>query len=207
MFKFTHPLPDKYLVACSGGVDSMSALHFLTRPANIKSNRFRGVIHFNHKTGDFANNSQHLVLRYCNEYDFPLYTGELTGLKPKDKSKEEWWREKRYEYLDKIAELLDTDIVLAHNFDDCVEEYLACVLVRGFQGTIPYRRNRCVRPFRLWKKDDIRAYANKHNLPYNEDPSNYNIQYRRSKIRHQLVPVVKDLNPGIYNIVRKVIID
>lgn len=207
MFKLTHPLPERYIVACSGGVDSMAALHFLSRPSNVESGRFQGVIHFNHNTGAFADNSQDLVVEYCVQNGFTFYTNRLMCEKPKDKSPEEWWRDKRYEYFDLIANLRDVDVVLAHHFDDCLEEYLACVLVRGFQGTIPYRRNRCVRPFRLWKKDDIREYAHKNKLNWNEDPTNNDVRYRRNKIRKELVPAVKSINPGIYNIVRKMVVE
>lgn len=192
MFKLLYQLPEKCFVACSGGVDSMSALHFLAR-------RVDRVLHVNHNTGIFADHSEVLVKKYCERNNFPLTVHTISSHPPEGKSKEEWWREQRYNFFKQY----DHPVVLAHQLDDCVEEYLMCVLVRGFSSTIPYSHANCIRPFRMWPKEEIIAYAEKNGIPYVQDPSNQDVKYKRNYIRHKILPEVLNLNPGVANIVRR----
>lgn len=198
--KLTHRLPKKYWVACSGGIDSMAVLNFI----NTRSNRpnFLGVVHLNHNT-EFGHKAERFVLNYCQTNDIKFYSSKLYNEPPKGESKENWWRDQRYAFFDSVPG--DDSIILAHQLDDCLEEYLACVLIKGYQSTIPYQHGRCIRPFRLWKRSEIQEYVKKYNVPYIEDPSNKNIRYRRNRIRHTIVPSVIDLNHGVYKIVKRLI--
>lgn len=198
MFSLTHPIPKQYYVACSGGVDSMVALHWLSfhRPERVL-----GVLYVHHNTGSFADESENVVKEYCKSKNIPLTVHKIKGVPIKGRSKEDWWREQRYNFFDSV----NATIVLAHHFDDCLEEYLMCSLVRGYASTIQYARNQCIRPFRLWKKVDIVDYARRNKIKWAEDPSNTNTNYKRNFIRHELVPRVLELNPGVYNIVERLI--
>lgn len=199
MFKLTHPLPDKYWVAVSGGVDSMAALHWLNKPS--RRNSLLGVLHVNHGTGDYANHAEMLVTSHCYFENIKLEKVTLEDLPPDRVSKEEWWRNKRYEFLTSVRE----PVVLGHNFDDCLEEYIMCTMVRGYSSTIKYSYANCIRPFRLWKRTDIRKYAERNDLHWAEDPTNIDTKYKRNYIRHELVPRILELNPGVYNIVERLI--
>lgn len=199
MFNFTHPLPQKYWVACSGGIDSMSALHFLRKPLK---NGLMGVVHINHGTAH-APEAERFVRSYCKMTKLPVMMYRVPGSPPKGESKECWWRDQRYGCFNAVPG--DAPIILAHNFDDCLEEYLMCVMVRGYQGTIPYSHGRCVRPFRLWKKENIRAYAERESVLFTEDPSNADTKFKRNYIRKHIVPHALKINPGLYKIVKRVI--
>jgi len=169
MFKLTHKLPDKYWVVCSGGIDSMSVLHFLNKPSS--RDKLLGVIHVNHHTGAYSEKAEKFVVDYCKKNNIHILVGDIKG-EPLSGSKEEFWREARYAIFDKVPD--GHPIILAHNFDDCLEEYIMCTMVRGFRGTIPYQRGRCIRPFRLWKRTDIENYTERYDVEYVEDPTNKN---------------------------------
>lgn len=205
-FKLTHPLPSRCFLAISGGVDSMAALHWLTK---VKG-RVQGVVHVNHGTGDFANRAEEMVRKKVQDLSIPCYATRLVESPPPGASKEEWWREERYNWFDKVSsQNPGMPIVTAHNMDDCFEELIMCSMIRGYYSTIPYNRrgreSNCIRPFRMWKRSDILEYAKKYNLEWIEDPSNRDTHFKRAHIRHKVVPLLLELNPGAYRIVEKVI--
>jgi len=202
LFDLTHKLPEKCLVAVSGGADSMVVAHWL-RQGN--PNRVEGIVNIHHGT-PFSEQAANFVGNYFTENSWgPVFIHHLWPKVPEGLSKEEYWREKRYKAFKDQAEWKGLPVVLAHNFDDCVEEYIMCTMVRGREGTIPYKHGNCIRPFRLWKKTSIRAYAKRNKIPYVEDPSNVDVSFKRNFIRHLIAPKVVELNPGIYKIVRKMI--
>jgi len=201
MFKLTHQLPKKYWIACSGGVDSVAVLEFLAKPSRQDS--LLGVVHINHGT-DYANSAQNLVNSICKErYNIKVLNFYVDGKPSKGSSAEDWWRKQRYSLFNKVSG--NEPIVLAHHMDDCLEEYLMCVLIRGHNGTIPYQNGRCIRPFRMWKKEHILKFAKNNDLLWIDDPSNNNTKYKRNYIRKELVPQALKLNPGLYNLVERAI--
>jgi tRNA(Ile)-lysidine synthase len=197
MFKLTHSLPNKYYVACSGGVDSMAVLHW----SAIKSDRVIGAVYIHHGTGEFADRSEQIVREYCSQNSIPFFVYRVEGSCPDGRSKEDWWREQRYSFFQRVPG--NEPIVLAHHLDDCIEEYLMCSLVRGYEGTIAYSNGRCERPFRKWSKKDIIDYAIRHGLTWIEDPSNNNTNFKRNFIRHQIIPQALQLNPGLDKLVKR----
>lgn len=204
-FKLTHKLPQKVLVAVSGGVDSMSVLHWLSR----KPERVVAAVHVHHGTGDFAERAFRQVSEYCEKLDIDLLTRAIKKTTPeKGKSLEEHWRGQRYEELWAVSSLHnDLPIVIAHNADDCLENYITSTMISGHLGTIPYRYGPCIRPFRMWQKRDIERYARENKVPWVHDPTNDDYtKYRRAKIRRLVVPRIRNLNPGIYKVVERAII-
>lgn len=101
------------------------------------------------------------------------------------------------------------NVVTAHHLDDALETYLMSFLKSGTNHTkvIPYTRREphTVRPFLLNKKDEMRAYCMKWNIPFLDDPMNELGNCSRSVIRHQMVPLALSVNPGIYKQVEKLI--
>jgi len=200
LFKLLYPLPDQFLVAVSGGVDSMSALYWLT---NAEKRRVQGVVHFNHFT-EHAFEAQELVRNWCKAYNIPFILGVLGKKLPKKGSLEHFYRNERYAFFDSV-DPKDLPIVVAHHLDDCVEEYVACTMVKGFCGTIPYRRGRVIRPFRLWRKSSIVEYSEREKISYVQDKSNFDTCFRRNFIRHEILPNLFRINPGLYKIVEQAI--
>lgn len=201
LFILSHTLPEKFFVAVSGGVDSMASLHWLNTES--KRDKIQGVVHFNHKT-TFSLRAQELVRKYCQAWDIPFILGILKEDVLKKGSIEHFFRTHRYTFFDSV-EPTNIPIIVAHQLDDCLEEYIACTMVRGFMGTIPYQRGRVIRPFRLWKRQSILEYAKKEGIEYIDDPSNADEKFRRNFIRHSLVPRILTMNPGVYTLVKKAI--
>lgn len=200
-FKLTHPLPEKCLVAVSGGVDSMGALHWLSQ----KPGRVQGVVHVNHGT-PHGEKAWDFVRDFAIDQGLRLFVRHLVRDPEPGRSLEDWWREQRYRFFQEVSAVEDNlPIIVAHHMDDCLEEYILCTMVRGYQGTIPYRHGPCIRPFRLWKKSDIRSYAERNNVPFVEDPSNSDVRHKRNFVRELLADRLKILNPGIYNIVEEAV--
>ena len=80
-----------------------------------------------------------------------------------------------------------------------------CSMVRGYLGTIPYSNGNCVRPFRLWKRKDIKEYMLNSGVFWCEDNSNIDMKFKRNYIRHKIVPYIREINPGIYKLVERAI--
>lgn len=201
MFKLIHQLPRKIILACSGGIDSIAAFHWLNR-----SEKLNRVVHINHGTGKFADEAEEMVSNLCGDQRIPCSTYRINGQPPQGESKENWWRVQRYQAFEAESHCYgDAAIVLAHNLDDCVEEYVINSIVRGRHGTIPYQHGPVVRPFRTWSRDSITDYAIRNKLVWKEDPSNTDTKFLRNRIRHETMPHLYELNPGLHTMVRRMI--
>lgn len=193
MIKIQGKLPRKIYLACSGGVDSMAALDFLRRNHTVH------VLHFDHGTAH-GEQARAFIESYCTERQITLTVGECRGTVPPGLSREEWWRGKRYEFFDKFD--LSYPVVTGHHLDDCVETWVWSSL-HGTGKWIPYRRKRVIRPFRLTRKRDLKLWAELNAVPWIEDDSNADTCYTRNYIRHEMMPHILKVNPGIHKTIAK----
>ena len=193
MLKLLVPLPKQLTVALSGGVDSVAVADFLSRKHEVSCA-------FYHHGTENSERAFHFVAKFCDDRKLPLFVGYLTGEKPKECSEEEFWRNKRYEFL----ESLNTTVVTAHNLDDCVETYLYGSL-HGQPKVIPHQRNNIVRPFLTTPKSEFTSWCKRKGITWCEDLSNYDIKYMRNYIRHEIVPRALKVNPGLSTVVRKIV--
>ncbi len=208
MIHLTTKLPEdnQFFVACSGGVDSMAVLHWLSKG----SRKPYGIIHVHHNTGSYADAASKFVGERYKDYCDNFFLERVTSSPPKGTSKESWWREQRYTLFDKVIRDTKKDypIILAHNLDDCVEQYIISTTIRiKRHPIISYRGpSNTIRPFRTWPKKEIIAYAQRNGLQWLEDPSNTNTNFVRNKVRHEVLPMIAKINPGIYSHVKRLII-
>lgn len=196
MFKILGKIPDvKFAIACSGGIDSMVLLDFLRR---FPKNDFF-VLYFNHGT-EHGKDAETFLSDFCDRKKLKLVVGNISKEYSGKGSLEEYWRDERYNFL----ESFDCPILTAHNLNDCVETWMfSCI--RGFPKIIPYKRNQVIRPFLMVSKTQIISWANKNQLEYIQDPSNDCLDYTRNLIRHDMIPIVEKINPGIENMLKKMI--
>lgn len=192
MIKIQGKLPRKLYLACSGGVDSMAALDFLRRNHQIE------ILHVHHATSH-GEKAYHFLENYSFERSIPMQVYKIKGTPPPGPSKEEWWRDKRYGFF---SEFTDAPVVTCHHLDDCVETWVWSSM-HGTGKWIPYRRGNVIRPFRLTRKRDFEMWCGFHNVPWTEDDSNEDIHYTRNYIRHQMMPHVLRVNPGIHKTIAK----
>lgn len=111
-------------------------------------------------------------------------------------------RDLRYNWFEELCEANNFDnIAVAHHQDDVLETVLINLVrgtgIRGLQG-IPVKRGRVIRPLLFATRDQIATYAKKHKLKYREDSSNASDKYMRNKLRHHIVPVLRELNPALH---------
>lgn len=181
-----------YYVGVSGGVDSMAAFHFLKQMKyNVQP------LFFNHQTPT-SEEAQRFLLRqpiHCQPS-----SEEPLGPCPKGKSQEEHWRDKRYAFFHLFEK--STEIIVAHHLDDVVETWVWGSL-HGQPKIIPYRNRNVIRPFLTTPKARLMAWATKYQVPYLDDPSNFDTRYQRNYIRHVMMPQVLQINPGIGSMLRK----
>jgi len=193
---FGQTIPNQIYVACSGGVDSMAALSFLSN----KSYRNITVAFFHHGTED-SERAQLFLQNYLNTSPFKnvaseMVIGNLKAPKPPRKSPEEHWRDERYSFL----HTLDAPVITAHHLDDCIETWLFGA-INGKPKTIPFRNKNVMRPFLTTPKEKLQYWCERKAVPWIEDSSNKNVSYARNRIRHNIMPEVLKVNPGIAKVV------
>lgn len=192
------------LCAVSGGVDSISLLHFLAGLAP-RYGFALAACHLNHGIRPEAAADAAFVSTQCEGLsvplsikweDVPAYAARHgLGL-------EEAGREVRYRFFDEAAAEIGGTVVVAtaHNADDNAETLLLH-LIRGCGlkglGGIPPRRGRLVRPFLTAPRALIEAYAGERGLAHVEDATNADPAYTRNFLRLKVMPLLKELNPGL----------
>lgn len=182
----------KIIVACSGGVDSMAVLDFL-------SNSHEVTALFIHHGTDTSRKAMEFLVNYCDSVDkIELRIERFFPVKPDGVSTEEWWRNERY----KIFHAEDGQVITAHTLDDCMETWIWSSL-HGEGKIIPYANKNVIRPFRATKKQQFVDWCVSHNVPWIEDDSNKDTKYIRNYIRHELMPHALYVNPGLAKVIRK----
>lgn len=195
MIKLQGKLPRKIMIAVSGGVDSMAALDFLRRNHEVE------VFHFNHGTPN-SRLAEDCVRQYVDQYDLPFQVRGISEVhKPKKMSLEDYWRQERYAWIDMFADN-HLPVITCHHLEDCVETWVWSSM-HGTGKIVPFTRGNVVRPFRQTRKRDFQLWANLNNVKYVEDTSNTDTSYIRNYIRHEMMPHVLRVNPGIYKTISK----
>ena len=194
---------DKIGVAVSGGRDSMSLLHYLVEHKNdLMINVI--AIHVEHGIrGAESVSDQAFVLDYCSQNDIPVcYTAVDVPGYAKDHliGVEQAARELRYRYFDELLKKGIVDkIATAHQLDDQCETVLMRIFrgtgVKGLEGIPSARSGKYIRPMLSLSRLDISEYCEAHHVPHVEDSTNFNLEYTRNFIRHEVLPVVEKMFP------------
>ena len=190
MIRLACKIPKKVTLACSGGKDSMAALSFL-----LKGRREVTVAYYDHGTVH-GNEAYEFVKSECRHLGLKLTTDTCLEQPPPKASKEEYWRDRRYQFFKK----LEGPIITAHHLDDAVEWWIFSSL-RGNPSLIPIKREEphVIRPFLLSSKTDLHRQLNMKHI---QDPSNEDVKFARNFIRHELQPLCLNINPGLHKTVR-----
>lgn len=192
------------LCAVSGGADSMCLLHWLHVQAKDRG-FFLSAAHFNHHLrGAESDRDADFVEDWCAHQDIPFFLGSgdvIAHAQAEGLGVEEAARILRYAFLEDVARQAGaTSIATAHNTDDNAETLLLH-LVRGsgLQGLtgIPPRRGNLIRPLLTTSRAEILSYLEAHGLPHVEDSTNADTIYARNNLRHQVLPLLRELNPQL----------
>ena len=191
---------DRILLAVSGGIDSMVMAHlFHQQDYNI------GIAHCNFSLrGSESDKDEELVRQFASDRDIPFY---ITRFETKSFAKKNRLsvqmaaRDLRYNWFEEIRIKNGYDsVAIAHNLNDNIETLLINLTrgtgLTGMAGMKPVY-NRIVRPLLFATRQDILEYRNQHKIIFREDRSNADTVYTRNKIRHLVIPVLKEINPSI----------
>jgi len=112
-------------------------------------------------------------------------------------------RELRYNWFDQLRKEKEFDLIAtAHHLNDNIETILFHLTkgtgIRGLRG-IPFRQGNIVRPLLFASRYEIESYRKENKLDYREDSSNADDKYTRNKIRHNIIPLLKEINPSLEN--------
>lgn len=199
-------LPEHGLVlaAVSGGADSMCLLTLLVRLSQ-RLDFSLAAAHYNHcLRGAEADRDEEFVRSWCAERGIPCYCGRGDVAKRAaalGRGVEETARAMRYEFLEETAARMGAErIATAHNAEDQAETLLLHLVrgsgLQGLTGMAP-RRGRLIRPLLETSREEIEAYNEANAIPHVEDGTNADVKYSRNYLRHQVLPLLKRLNPNV----------
>ena len=186
---------DTVICAVSGGADSVAllfALYLLKEKLGIRLK----AAHFNHRLRDSESDRDEAFVReLCDRYDIPLYVGSGAVI-PGEKGLEAAARDARYAFF----ETLNGKIATAHTADDNAETVLMHMVrgtgLKGLGGISPVRGN-LIRPMLLVTREQVVAFLNEYHLSYVEDSSNQTDVFLRNRLRHHVMPLLKQENPKL----------
>ncbi len=194
-------LPDNGLlvVGFSGGADSTALAHWLM--GRVQRERVL-LAHVNHMLrGSEADRDQAAAEDFAREQGLKIEVlrvdvGKLA--RERGMGTEECGREVRYGFFHRLAPGDNDRILTAHNADDNAETMILNLCRgAGLEGLcgIPRQRGRVLRPLLGVSRKEIEEYCRENGLRYVTDSSNLTDGYTRNKLRHQVLPVLKGLNP------------
>lgn len=186
----------KYLLAVSGGVDSMVLLDMVaTNYHGFREKYFSGaqfpadfvVVHYDHGIrGKVSTEDAEFVRQQCRNYGVTVRCGcgKLTAA-----TGEAVARQYRYDFFRRVEKAIVRDdepvyLVTAHHQDDLLET-IALNIVRGtgWRGLVPMNQPRVIRPLLDIAKAELVSYAIEHGLAWREDQTNDNPRYLRNRLR------------------------
>lgn len=186
---------DTVVCAISGGADSVAllfALYLLKDKLGIQLE----AAHFNHNLrGEESHRDEEFVRELCHRYDIPLHVGSAV-VTAGEKGLEAAARDARYAYL----RSLPGKIATAHTADDNAETVLMHLVrgtgLKGLGGITPIHGN-VIRPMLTCTRADVESFLEEWCLRHIEDSSNHTDAFLRNRIRHHVMPLLKEENPRL----------
>lgn len=192
------------LAAVSGGADSMCLLVFLTENAEALGITVSAA-HFNHLLrGAESDRDEAFVRKFCESRRIPFFCGRGNVAEyaaENGMGTEEAARILRYGFLEKTRRECGAEVIAtAHNADDNAETILLNLTrgagLAGLRG-IPPVRGDIVRPLLSATRKEIEEYLKVRGVSFVTDSTNLTDDYSRNKIRHNVLPVLRELNPRL----------
>ena len=154
--------------------------------------------------GTESNLDQDFVEKLAQKLSISIFTKKFDTTKFAKESKQSIQiaaRNLRYQWFNALVKEHHFDfIVTGHHADDNLETFLINLTrgtgLEGFLG-IPPVNNNIVRPMLVFSRNEIETYAKENFIDWREDQSNATTKYSRNKIRHQVIPALKEINPNL----------
>ncbi|MDO4912666.1 MAG: tRNA lysidine(34) synthetase TilS [Lactobacillus sp.] len=188
----------KAVVAVSGGPDSMALLDML-RQSTLPI----VVAHVDHNLRADSAKESELLTKYCQRFAIPLF--ETKWESHPDHGLEASARDFRYRFFADVIEKQGASyLITAHHGDDLLEN----ILIKLIRSGNPYEMNSLaevqqrssytlLRPLLTKKKAELVAYCQDHQIAYLEDSTNFEDETLRNRLRHNVIPLLKQENPKV----------
>jgi tRNA(Ile)-lysidine synthase len=195
---------DRILIAFSGGPDSTALLSLflaVRRELRLKV----ALAHFNHRLRPAAKEDETFARESAAKYGLPIVVGsrDVRGYAQRRKMNlEEAGRELRYDFLKSAAKKLRADrIATGHTADDQAETVLMRLLrgtgLRGLGGIRPASEGGVIRPLLGIERKAIARWLAARRLDFRTDESNLDLRFFRNRIRHEVLPLLKRIEPKV----------
>nr|WP_294775966.1 tRNA lysidine(34) synthetase TilS [uncultured Flavobacterium sp.] len=190
----------KLLLAVSGGIDSMVLVN-LCHKAKLDF----AVAHCNFQLrGTESDEDENFVKSQTEKFQIPIFIQKFDTKAFAEQQKlsiQVVARNLRYEWFYTLLANHNFDYILtAHHLDDSLETFLINFTrgsgIEGLMG-IPEQNDKIVRPLLAFSRNDIEAFAQENQITWREDSSNASDKYLRNKLRHDVIPMLKELNPSL----------
>ncbi|MEN8227981.1 MAG: tRNA lysidine(34) synthetase TilS [Bacteroidota bacterium] len=190
---------DRILLAVSGGIDSVVMAH-LFKEADYNC----AIAHCNFQLrGEDSESDELFVRSMAALLEMPVYVKQFDveeTTREKGISVQMAARELRYTWFEELLQEYSFDrVATAHNSNDSAETFFLNLSrgtgIRGLTG-IPPTNGNIIRPLLFATRANIISYCNQHHLEFRVDASNQETKYQRNKIRHDVIPVMEQINPG-----------
>ncbi|HLO73189.1 MAG TPA: tRNA lysidine(34) synthetase TilS [Flavobacterium sp.] len=189
----------KLLLAVSCGIDSMVLMHLFQQ-----LNYDIAIAHCNFQLrGKESDGDEMLVKEICQDGYIPYFIESFDTEKYSRDNKlsiQLAARKLRYDWFQELLSENQLDyLVTAHHLDDTIETFLINFIrgtgLEGLTG-IPAENGKIIRPLLPFSREEIEHYATENKVQWREDSSNASDKYVRNKLRHNIVPTLKELNTG-----------
>ncbi|WP_166462469.1 tRNA lysidine(34) synthetase TilS [Psychrobacillus vulpis] len=204
---------ERLLVACSGGADSVAlvcALHEIQEEYALQI----GIVHTDHQLREEESaQDMQFVEQLAESLQLPFYGTKIEvphRVAQEGGNVQVICREERYAYFESImAQYQYQKLVQGHHADDQTETVLMSLMrgsltpsITGIPRTRPFSIGKIIRPFLCVTKEEILEYVHLLSQSFRHDPSNDKHTYTRNRVRHKVVPLLKEENPQISESIR-----
>ena len=192
------------LVALSGGVDSVVLVHSLLELREFLKVKRIGLAHFNHGIREDSDRDEEFCRKLALSLDLEFFSekGDVSSVSQRErKNLEEKAREMRYRFLRRVKKREGFDLIAtAHHLTDLLETVIIWITrgsgMEGLLGFSPVEGD-VVRPLFTSTRREITDYAEVTGLRWIEDPTNLDLSLTRNRIRHRIIPVLREVNPSV----------
>ena len=190
----------RLLLAVSGGIDSMVLVNLCHQ---LKLEIY--IAHCNFQLrGEESDEDEHFVISQAEKLQTPIFIQRFETRAFAEQQKlsiQVVARKLRYDWFNTLLINNDFDYILtAHHLDDSLETFLINFTrgsgLDGLTG-IPEQNGTIIRPLLTFSRNEIEAFAKENAVEWREDSSNASDNYLRNKLRHEVIPVLKELNPSL----------